>query len=152
MFETRRDFVALGCRIVSISALGPLIGCSNGPTSPSGAAGNLPTIDTQATAGVATLTVDANSPLSAVGSAALVKTSTTLLLVAHVSQDTFSAVTAVCTHEGCTITGFQNQIYVCPCHDSEYTTSGSVVRGPATQPLRQFATEFSGTTLTVALN
>jgi len=149
MGESRRDFVTLGCRVISLCAFGPLAGCSNSPTSPSGGAATLPTINIQASLGVVTLTVDSSSPLSAVGSAALVRTSTALLLVAHTAQDTFVTVTAVCTHEGCTITGFQNQTYVCPCHESEFTTSGSVVHGPATQPLRQFATAFSGTTLTI---
>ena len=44
---------------------------------------------------------------------------------------TFSAVEAVCTHEGCTITGADGATYVCPCHGSRYNRSGQVVAGPA---------------------
>jgi cytochrome b6-f complex iron-sulfur subunit len=148
--QTRRDFIAFGGQALSLSALAAMAGCSS-PASPSGGGTTLPTINAVAQNGVVTLTVDSSSQLSAVGSAALVKTSTSLLLVAHTGQDTFITVTAVCTHAGCTVTNFQNQTYICPCHDSEFTTSGTVVRGPAAQPLRQFATQFSGTTLTVTL-
>ena len=39
--------------------------------------------------------------------------------------------------------------YVCPCHGSQYSTSGAVLNGPATQPLRQFATQFTNNVLTI---
>jgi Rieske Fe-S protein len=51
------------------------------------------------------------------------------------------SVSTTCTHEGCTVTGFDNPQFVCPCHGSRYTTSGSVANGPASQPLRQFASQ-----------
>jgi cytochrome b6-f complex iron-sulfur subunit len=59
------------------------------------------------------------------------------------------ALTAVCTHEQCTVTGFQNSQYVCPCHGSQYSTSGAVTMGPATRALQQFSTQFSTPTLTI---
>ncbi len=52
-------------------------------------------------------------------------------LVARIAQSAFTAVTAVCTHEGCAVTGFTNSLYICPCHGSEFSTSGAVVQGPA---------------------
>ena len=57
----------------------------------------------------------------------------------------------MCTHEGCPVTGFQNQTFVCPCHGSEYNTSGRVVKGPAVNSLREFATTFAGNVLTIAI-
>src|SRR5262249_57099819 len=102
-------------------------------------------------AGAITLTIDAASPLNTIGGAALVQTASGNFLVSRAAQDSFVALTAVCTHEQCTVTGFQNSRYVCPCHGSQYTTSGSVVQGPAVQSLRQFATRFSGSILTITV-
>jgi cytochrome b6-f complex iron-sulfur subunit len=68
--------------------------------------------------------------------------------VAHTGQDSFTALTAICTHEQCTVTGFDNQRYVCPCHGSQYDTSGWVVNGPAPTALRVFPTQFSNSVLT----
>jgi cytochrome b6-f complex iron-sulfur subunit len=99
--------------------------------------------------GRVTVTVDAASPLNSVGGAALVQSSVGNFLVSRASQDTFVALTAVCTHEQCTVTGFQNSQYVCPCHGSQYSTSGAVTMGPATRALQQFSTQFSTPTLTI---
>ena len=63
----------------------------------------------------------------------------------------FVALTAVCTHEACTVSGFQSSRYVCPCHGSQYSTTGAVLQGPATRSLQQFATRISGTVLTISL-
>ena len=59
-----------------------------------------------------------------------------------------TALTAICTHEQCTVTGFDNQRYVCPCPGSQYDTSGRVVNGPAPTALRTFPTQFSNSVLT----
>jgi cytochrome b6-f complex iron-sulfur subunit len=101
--------------------------------------------------GTAVLTIDAASPLAPVGGMALVRSSTGEFLVTRVSQDSCTAVTAVCTHEACTVTGFEGQTFVCPCHGSQYNTNGSVVRGPATQPLRQYPTQFAGGVLMISV-
>jgi Rieske Fe-S protein len=97
------------------------------------------------------LTIDAASPLAMAGNAALVQSTLGNFLVTRAAQDSFTAVTAVCTHEACTVTGFENQTFVCPCHGSRYTTSGTVVNGPATQPLRPFATAFANGVLTITV-
>ena len=60
--------------------------------------------------------------------------------MAHTAQDSFVALTAICTHETCTITGFDNQHYVCPCHGSTFDVSGHVLGGPAPTSLHQYAT------------
>jgi len=42
------------------------------------------------------------------------------------------AITAVCTHLGCTVPwNKQQNKYMCPCHGSQYDFSGKVIRGPA---------------------
>ena len=95
--------------------------------------------------------IDSASPLATVGGAAQVRSSGGAFLVARTGQDTFTALTSTCTHDTCTITGFDSSNYVCPCHGSRFTTSGRVVNGPATAPLRSFATQFSNNVLTIAL-
>ena len=74
------------------------------------------------------------SPLATVGGAAVVRTSLGNYLLARTGQDTFTALTAVCTHEMNQITNFTGSQFACTFHGSLYTTSGSVARGPATRP------------------
>lgn len=99
--------------------------------------------------GVVTLTIDAGSPLATIGSAALVQTSGTAFLVARTGQDSFTALSAICTHQTCTITNFSNQLFVCPCHGSEFDSAGRVARGPAGVALHQFPTQFASNVLTI---
>jgi Rieske Fe-S protein len=46
------------------------------------------------------------------------------------------ALTAVCTHNGCTVGAAGAEGFLCPCHDSEYDRQGNVTEGPAKLPLR----------------
>jgi cytochrome b6-f complex iron-sulfur subunit len=93
----------------------------------------------------------AGSALADVGGAALVESTAGLFLIARTSATTFSAIDAVCTHEGCTINGADGTTYVCPCHGSRYNRSGQVLAGPALASLRQFATTFTDGIATIAL-
>src|SRR5437016_571353 len=126
-------------------------GATRAPTTDDTTAPSLSTINASVSSGTMTLNVDGRSPLSSVGSAALVQTSSGNFVVSRSAVDTFVALTAVCTHEGCTVSGFQNDRYVCPCHGSQFTTSGAVAQGPASSPLRQFTTRLSGTALTIVV-
>jgi cytochrome b6-f complex iron-sulfur subunit len=146
---TRREFCAHAVSFVAIGTL--LESCGGSPTSPSGGLPALPTISSGVTNNTVTLTVDAASPLASVGSAALVNTSSGNLLVARTAQDTFNAMTAVCTHEACTVERYQSGTFECPCHGSQYNTSGAVVKGPAPASLRRFNTAFAGNVLTISL-
>lgn len=97
-----------------------------------------------------TVTIAAGSPLATVGNAALVQSAAGDFLVARTAQSTFVALTAMCTHQACTITNFGSSLFICPCHGSEYDMSGRVVQGPAIAPLREFATQFADPTLTIS--
>ena len=97
-----------------------------------------------------TVNVD-GTPLGTVGNAALVQTPAASFLVARVAQETFNAMTAVCTHEACTVSRFQSGTFQCPCHGSEYSTSGAVTRGPASRALQRFNTQFTNNVLTISL-
>ena len=147
----RREFCAQACQAASVVAIGSMLpGCgSSNPSSPSGSAPALPTVNGSVANGAVTVTVDAASPLANVGGAALVQSAAGSFLVSRTAADTFVALTAICTHEQCTVTGFQSAHYVCPCHGSQYSTSGTVLMGPATRALQQFTTRFTSPTLTI---
>ena len=148
----RRVFFVQACQAASLAALGALLpGCSGSPSSPSSSAPALPTVNGSVSSGAVTVNVDASSPLATVGGAALVQSASGTFLVSQTAQGTFVALTAICTHEQCTVTGFQSSRYVCPCHGSQYSTSGTVVQGPATRALQQFATRFANNVLTITL-
>ncbi len=67
------------------------------------------------------------------------------LLVFRDQQGFFYAVSAVCTHLGCTaqwkaggIPGHPEGVIACPCHGSVFSRTGNVIRGPAPRPLDRF--------------
>jgi cytochrome b6-f complex iron-sulfur subunit len=158
---TRRDFCVQSCQTLStlstlsLAALSMAVtGCGGSSTAPSGGSSSLPalpTINSNIVTSRIALTVDAGSPLATVGNAALVNASGRSFLVARTAQDTFTALTAVCTHEACTVSNYQNLMYECSCHGSQYSVSGSAVRGPASRSLSSFSTTFAGNVLTISV-
>jgi thiosulfate dehydrogenase [quinone] large subunit len=61
-------------------------------------------------------------------------------IVVHTEAGTFVGYDAVCPHAGCTV-GFSrsNQIFVCPCHGSEFDLlTGDVLVGPAPHGLTKY--------------
>ncbi len=93
----------------------------------------------------------AGSPLASVDGAVLVESIAGVFLIARTSANTFTAIDAVCTHEGCTINGADGATYVCPCHGSRYNRNGQVQAGPARASLRQYTTSFANDVVTIAL-
>ena len=147
---TRRTFCIQACQAASCLALGSLAAACGGGSSPS----NVPqlTVVSGSVSGTSIqVQIDASSPLATVGGAAMVRSSTGAFLVSRTAQESFTALTTICTHETCTITGFDNTNYVCPCHGSKFSTTGRVVNGPANAPLRSFATAFSNNVLTISI-
>lgn len=144
----RRAFCSHACQAVSLAAAATLLGTAcggDGPTSPSRAVAVPPlaSVNGAVNGRTVSVTIDAGSPLSSTGTAALVRTSIGAFLVSR-AGDAFTVLTAVCTHQGCEVSGFSNNRYVCPCHGSQFSTSGAVANGPATRPLQAFAAQFSG--------
>jgi cytochrome b6-f complex iron-sulfur subunit len=152
--RTRRQFCANTCRAASVAALGGALAAvlescgGGGPTSPGGPIAALPIVSGTVSGSTIKVTV-AGTALATAGALALVTTSSGDVLVARTSADTFVALSAGCTHQACEITGVSGQTFVCPCHGSEFDTSGHVVRGPAAAALRQFATQLAGDVLTI---
>lgn len=154
---SRRVFVLRACQLAAGMTLTTAIqGCGSGgggsPTAPSPMGGTptgLPVLTATGSATQAMLTIDTASPLARIGGVALVNTGGGQVLVARTGQDTFSALTATCTHQACTINGTTGDSFVCPCHGSRFSTGGAVINGPATQPLQQFGARFAGGVLTI---
>ncbi len=74
------------------------------------------------------------------------------IIVANTGNDAFVALDSTCTHQGCTI-GYNKVAnnFPCPCHGSVYSTSGTVITGPAPLPVKSYPVSKSGTTLTIDL-
>jgi cytochrome b6-f complex iron-sulfur subunit len=150
MKNTRREFCTRACALVPVATLAPILqGCGN-PTAPSSVP-EIPSLNPTLVNGTLVLAIDPGSPVERVGGAALLQTPAANVLIARTTPDSFVAVTATCTHFGCVVSGYQDQKYTCPCHGSEFSTSGAVVRGPANRPLRQYATSFVNNILTITL-
>ena len=148
--SSRRAFCVQACQAVSCVALAALAeacggGGGNGPSN----VPQLATVSGTASGSTVQVQIDSSSPLAAVGSAALVRSSSGLFLVSRTGDASFTALTSTCTHQTCTISGFDGGNYVCPCHGSRFTTAGRVVNGPASAPLRSFNTSFSNNVLTI---
>jgi Rieske Fe-S protein len=140
---TRRDFCVAACQALSLGAIAATLqACGGGgnPNEPSdfGNVPAMPTLNATVTNGAATLTVDGTT-LASAGGAALVNSGLGAMIVVRNDATTVSAFTATCTHQQCTINGFTEGVFQCPCHGSRFNaSSGSVVRGPAAQGLRKF--------------
>jgi cytochrome b6-f complex iron-sulfur subunit len=49
--------------------------------------------------------------------------------------DALYAISAICTHLGCTVGSQASGGFFCPCHGSRFDPTGAVVAGPAPRPL-----------------
>jgi len=147
---SRRQF----CQVASGATFAALVSaCSGGnsssPSSPSSSAPVLLGVVNGQFTGSSVQVPTAGSALNDVGGAVLVQSVAGVFLVARTSTNVFSAVEAVCTHEGCTVNGEDGAIYVCPCHGSRYDRNGRVVGGPATASLRQYPNTFTNGVITI---
>jgi Rieske Fe-S protein len=149
MSTTRREFCTHACQAASLAAAGALwTGCGGGgdsgnPAGPSGpnppaAPGTALTAVSSSVAGRTVSITLAGTSLANVGGVATTGNSLGTFLISQPGPDTFVVLTATCTHEACTINGFANSRYLCPCHGSQYSADGNVVQGPAVQSLQQF--------------
>jgi len=92
------------------------------------------------------LSLAANSALNSNGGSVLKSG----VIIARTSAGAYVAVSSTCSHQGSTI-GFDsaNNRFHCPNHGANFSTSGSVLLGPATSSLTQYSTQLTGTSLRV---
>lgn len=62
------------------------------------------------------------------------------IFVHRQSTGAYAAVLTRCMHRGCTVEPADNRL-VCPCHGSEYTHLGEILKGPTEKPLIAFAVQ-----------
>ena len=92
------------------------------------------------------LTTSQYSALNTVGGSV----STNGIIIARVSSTEFSAVSRSCTHEGTSINYRSTQKdYLCPNHGARFSTTGSVLQGPASRSLAKYNTQLTGNSLRV---
>jgi cytochrome b6-f complex iron-sulfur subunit len=56
------------------------------------------------------------------------------IILLQPTEGTVTAVSAVCTHQGCTVAPDGDELK-CPCHGSLFELTGATISGPATSPL-----------------
>ena len=97
------------------------------------------------------LTDPTNHPLATAGGAMLVDTNQDTIMVIRASGTDVVAVSAICTHAGCSM-NFESgpEIVSCPCHGSQFGEDGRVLRGPATIPLRVYTATLANQIITIA--
>ena len=135
---TRRQFVkqtfaGLGTVAIGTFAIQILASCStSNPTGPSDNNDTTLTVD---------ISLAQNQTLNVVGGTiALISNDLddSGLLLIRESQSKFRAFSRECTHSQCTVDAFANGKSVCPCHGSEYDTTGNVTKGPAPSRLKEY--------------
>jgi len=94
------------------------------------------------------LTLAGNAELNTAGGSKIVQS----IIVVNLGADNFIALDSICTHQGCTV-GYSQGVghFVCPCHGSEYSTTGSVLVGPAPSALKSYSIVKAGDILTITV-
>jgi Rieske Fe-S protein len=73
------------------------------------------------------------------------------IVITQPRAGSFEAFSAVCTHQGCTVSSVSGGTINCPCHGSKFSiTNGSVVTGPAASALAPVSIKVQGTSIVQA--
>lgn len=139
---TRRAFCAAACRVVPVLLASAAL--------EGRAAGRLTTIRGQVDVDVVHVSI-AGTPLAQVAGTARVVSDAGSFLVTRTGDQTFVVLTAICSHEACTITDADGDVYVCPCHESRFDVQGRVLLGPAELPLAEQRATFLEGVLAIAI-
>ncbi|MFD0793308.1 ubiquinol-cytochrome c reductase iron-sulfur subunit [Mucilaginibacter litoreus] len=143
----RQEFLSkLGVSMAAVCIGCSIVGCGskvNDPGPDDGDGDNNPPAGTL-------MSVNLNNELQSVGASKITSGIILVRLAAANEPASFTAVQVACTHQGTNINFNTNQgIFICPNHGSEFSTTGSVIQGPATTALRQYKVSIEGSNLTV---
>ena len=134
----RKEFLStLGLTAVGVLCAQCLDGCKS-PDEITGPTGIDFTLD---------LTSPTYAPLAAVGGSAYKDG----VIIVHVNNGSYVAVSAACTHAGTTLVfDAAGNRFHCNNHGSNFALDGSVINGPASRPLSRYTTTLTGSSLRVA--
>lgn len=139
----RREFLAKSTvGAAAAAALVAIEGCGDGQIGPS--AVSQPTVPTNG------LSINIADYPGLASNNVLVRLNNADIGVVRTGATTFVASSMVCTHEGCD-TDVRNNQFFCPCHESLFSATGVVLRGPAARNLNGFATTFDAATGTLKI-
>lgn len=134
---------------IGLAVAGTIVGCGGGGDTPDAAvdAGACPATDL-----CLDTSLTANAALASPGGSLVVTSSAGKLVVVRTSATAAAALSAICTHQGCTV-AYQatNMLLQCPCHGAQFGLDGTVKRSPAVTPLKTYAATVSGSTITIKL-
>jgi len=153
----REFFIKSAGAIVVVSSSGLIssiiTSCSNNPTDPVNTT-PLSTIQGTVVNNEITITLS-SSPIENKNTRALVEynNGNGAVLVEHNSDDTYKALSGICTHQNCLVSAFDgsNSVFVCPCHGSQFDLNGNVKKGPANTKLKIYSTRVENNSLIVTL-
>lgn len=73
-----------------------------------------------------------------------------LVVSKSANPETLAAVNPTCTHKGCIVDWTANKkALVCPCHKSEFSPDGKVLKGPAKKDLATYQAKIEGNSVLV---
>ena len=73
------------------------------------------------------------------------------IVVTQPKEGDIKGFTAICPHAGCLVSSVENDEIICPCHGSRFSAvDGSVIQGPAQQPLESADVKVNGTNVVLA--
>ena len=142
MVDVARRTVLQAGGLVAVGGLAADCSSSTGPAATTSAAASTATAAPGAAGSAAgtSLTAVADVP---VGGGVILQDAA--LVVTQPAAGDVKAFSAICTHEGCLVGSVVDNEIICPCHDARFSaTDGSVIQGPATEPLAESPVSVQG--------
>ena len=150
---SRRRFLAGSIEKVTVLAssaavLALINGCGGGGGSPSVTGPSGPVeLDLSSSQLAALATVGGVATLSPSAFGGLPRNG---VFIIRATDTSYVVLDRTCTHQACQVGSFQSDgVATCPCHGSQYNTSGSVVRGPAPRALTKYTATVANNILTI---
>ncbi|GEA85753.1 QcrA and Rieske domain-containing protein [Cellulomonas gelida] len=131
--DRRQLLTRAGGAGIAVAAAAVLAACGSS-SSPGGGGTDDTAKDPAATPGADGATPLAQVADVPVGGALLVENGGEKVLLVQATAGTITAVSAICTHQGCTVQPAKDELD-CPCHGSKFTLEGANISGPADKPL-----------------
>jgi Rieske Fe-S protein len=139
----RLDYPRLGRRTLFIGAgvglIGAIVAACSATKSPPAASSQSVARATGDPAAPATTTLSAPAAPKVIANTAQVPLGSGVIVgdvvLTQPVKGSFKGLSAICTHQGCTVNKVADGTIDCPCHGSKFNLDGSVANGPAKQPL-----------------